>query len=107
MQNRECPYCHKRISIGRCLIYMYRGTNYSTRCNHCERMVKLKKEPISFVYCVCAGFLSIYLPMQFFLYFCDFPFFKSALFSLPIGILCVAVCILLTFKNIIFQRNEE
>lgn len=68
MKNRECPYCHKKVSLRKCIKYIIKGTKYSTTCNHCGQQLWLEKEPLPFMYCVSAGFFIMYLPMQFFLY---------------------------------------
>lgn len=102
---RECPYCHEIISLRRCLKYMYRGTNYTTVCNHCNRSVKLEKEPVPFIYCVVAGFLSIYLPMQVFLYVCKMSFVQSLIYSLPFIVACISVIIFLTFRRMRFSGD--
>ena len=106
MRNRECPYCHKEISLKRCFLYIYRGTNYPTRCNHCSHKVMLVREPVPFMYCVCAGFLSIYIPTSLFLYFYHFSFWKAALCSLPFALICFIVCVVLTFKRLFFKRTD-
>ena len=105
MKTRECPYCHQIISLKRCLKYIYRGTNYATICNHCNRSVKLEKEPIPFKYCVFAGFLSIYVPMQLFLYVCKMSFIQSLIYSLPIVVACISVVTFLTFRRIHFSGD--
>lgn len=66
MKNRECPYCHKKVSLRKCIKYIIKGTKYSTTCNHCGQQLWLEKEPLPFMYCVSAGFFIMYLPMQFF-----------------------------------------
>ncbi len=102
---RECPYCHGIISLRRCLKYIYRGTNYTTVCNHCNRSVKLAKEPIPFKYCVFAGFLSIYLPMNLFLYVYKMSFVDSLIYSLPFVVACILVVGILTFSKIRFSGD--
>lgn len=105
MKTRECPYCHQIISLKRCLKYIYRGTNYATICNHCNRSVKLEKEPMPFKYCVFVGFLSIYVPMQLFLYVCKMSFIQSLIYSLPIVVACISVVTFLTFRRIHFSGD--
>ena len=106
MKNRECPYCYKEISLKRCFLYIYRGTNYPTICNHCSHKIMLVREPVPFMYCVCAGFLSIYIPTSLFLYFYHFSFWKAALCSLPFALICFIVCVVLTFKRLFFKRTD-
>lgn len=77
MKNRECPYCHKKVSLRKCIKYIIKGTKYSTTCNHCGQQLWLEKEPLPFMYCVSAGFFIMYLPMQFFLYYCNLGFIDS------------------------------
>lgn len=105
MKTRECPYCHKIISLKRCLTFLFKGTNYTTTCNHCNRSVKLEKEPIPFMYCVFAGFLSIFLPMQLFLYVYKMSFVQSLLYSLPIVIACIFIVSFLTLRKMHFSGD--
>ena len=105
MENRECPYCHKKISLRNCVKYVYRGTAYSTTCNHCGNRVKLIKEPYPFMYAVFAGGLSAYLPMQFFLYIAKLTFVQSLLYTLPIALICLAVCIYFGFTRLYFRQD--
>ena len=86
MKNRECPYCHKKVSLRKCIKYIIRGTKYSTTCNHCGQQLWLEKEPLPFMYCVSAGFFIMYLPMQFFLYYRNLGFIDSVLYCLPIAV---------------------
>ena len=74
MKNRECPYCHKKVSLRKCIKYIIKGTKYSTTCNHCGQQLWLEKEPLPFMYCVYTGFFIMYLSMQFFLYYCNLGF---------------------------------
>lgn len=30
MKSRECPYCHKKVSLRKCIKYIIKGTKYST-----------------------------------------------------------------------------
>ena len=105
MGNRECPYCHKNISISRCSHYFLHGTNYSIRCNHCNQEVKLLKEPISFNYCFIIGFCISYGFMSFFLYFLKLDFIESLLYTLPIIIVFLLITMILTLKRIIFMKK--
>lgn len=106
LKTRECPYCHQIISLKRCIKYWFRGTNYSTTCNHCNNRVKLEKEPFPFMYSVFAGLLSIYLPMNYFLYFSKMPFLKSLLYSLPFVIGCLVVIAVLIPRRLFFKRDS-
>ncbi|EHO70214.1 hypothetical protein HMPREF9944_01421 [Segatella maculosa OT 289] len=106
MKNRECPYCHRKIALKRCLRYFYRGTNYATTCNHCGKEIRLTKEPVPFMYCFCAGILSAYVPSYFFLYRLHWPFLKAVLYDLPFLFLCTTACTILTFKRLFFKRTD-
>ena len=77
MKARECPYCHKRISIRKCTYYFWRGTRYTIHCNHCGQEVRPLKEPIPFNYTVVAGLLTSYISMEFFLYYIGLNFVDS------------------------------
>lgn len=105
MKSRECPYCHHTISIKRCLKYLLLGTNHATQCNHCNRSVKLEKEPIPFHYCVIAGFISMVAPMELFLYVGKLSFGRSLLYSLPFVLICILIIAILTLRRIYFKGN--
>ena len=107
MKNRECPHCHKKVSIRNCIKYILRGTNYSTTCNHCGRKLWLVKEPIPFMYCVFAGFLMMYLPMQYFLYYCEMDFLHSMLYCLPLAFITEVVCSILILCIIYFKKKKK
>ena len=49
-KNRECPYCHKKVSLWRCVDYkLYDGgKEYGTRCNHCGRQLTIKRASLNF-----------------------------------------------------------
>lgn len=49
-KNRECPYCHKIVSLWRCVDYkLYDGgKEYGTRCNHCGRQLTIKRASLNF-----------------------------------------------------------
>lgn len=104
MKNRECPYCHKKVSLKNCIKYVIRGTNYPTVCNHCGQQLWLRKEPLPFIYCVFAGFLMMYLPMQYFLYYCKMNFINSVLYCIPFAVITEAVCSLLILYRIFFRK---
>ena len=105
MNNRECPYCHHTISLKRCVKYWFRGTNYPTTCDHCNRSVKLEKEPFPFLYSVFAGLLSIYIPMNIYLYYYKLPFLQSLYYSLPFVIGCIIVISIITLNRLFFKKD--
>ena len=107
MKTRECPYCHQTISLERCVKYLFLGTNYPTTCNHCSHSVKLEKEPLPFMYCVFAGILSIYLPMNVFLYYFKLPFFQSLLLSLLFVIICIMIVNYLILCRLFFKKDID
>ena len=104
MKNRECPYCHKKVSFKKCIIYIIRGTNYPPECSHCGKQLWLEKEPIPFQYCVFAGFVIMYLSMEYFLYYCKMDFFHSMMFCLPIAILTEIICSAVILQRIYFKK---
>lgn len=104
MKKRECPYCHQMVSIKNCLKYILRGTNYSTRCNHCGRELWLVKEPVSFIKCVWAGFLTGYFSVMFCIYFCDMDYVSSLVYCLPLFVILIIAVIILTMKRIEFKK---
>lgn len=106
MKPRECPYCHKRISVLKCSYYFLRGTDYSIHCNHCHKEVWLAKEPIPFMYCVCVGFILAVIPMNFFLYYMKFDFLKSAICCLPIFAIAAFVIMIVILRKIKFAKKK-
>ncbi len=57
------------------------------------------------MFCVFAGFLSIVLPMQYFLYVSKMTFGQSLLYSLPFVVVCILVIGFLTFRKIRFTGD--
>lgn len=104
MKSRECPYCHKKVSLRKCIKYIIKGTKYSTICNHCGKQLWLEKEPLPFLYCVSAGFFIMYLSMQFFLYYCNLGFIDSVLYCLPIAVVSEAICSIVVLYRIYFTK---
>lgn len=100
---RVCPHCGKKISLRRCMDYILLGTSHGIACNHCNRMVWLRHEPIPFFLCVCIGAMSIIFPMDFFLYYMEYGFLKSLAFSLPIALLVFIVVTVLYMRRIEFR----
>lgn len=106
MKNRECPYCHQTVSLKRCLKYLLRGTDYDTLCDHCDRSIRLAKEPRpGFKYSFMASFLSIYIPMQVCLYAFNTTFVKALIYSLPFVIVCLSVSAYLTLRSLFFDGD--
>ena len=104
MKTRECPYCHKKVSISNCFKYIIRGTKYSTTCNHCEHEIWLEKEPLPFTYCVVVGFLIIYIPLQFCIYYLHMDFISSVIYCMPLAVIAEIASIILTLKRIYFKK---
>lgn len=100
---KTCPYCHNEIPFKKYKKYIWLGTKYPTKCDHCGRELYLEKEPIPFLYCVFAGFMSIYLPMQYFLYYCKYGFWESAGYSMIIFIPMLVIGTIIYLKNIKFK----
>ena len=106
MKNRGCPYCHETISLKRCMRYLLLGTDHYTVCNHCNRSVRLAKEPKpGFKYSFMFGFLSIYVPMQVSLLFFHTTFLEALLYSLPLFVVVIAVASFLTLRTIFFTGD--
>ena len=106
MNNRECPYCHQTVSLKRCLKYLMRGTDYDTVCDHCDRSIRLAKEPKpGFKYSFFVGFLSIYMPMQVCIYVFHTTFVDALICALPFVIVCIAVCAYLTLRSLSFSGD--
>lgn len=60
MKNRECPYCHKKVSLRKCIKYIIKGTKYSTTCNHCGQQLWVGKGTATFyVLCFCRFFYNV------------------------------------------------
>lgn len=104
MEVRECPYCHKKVSLRNCLKYILRGTGYPTTCNHCGRELWLAKEPMPFNYCVIAGFLLMYIPIQFCIYYCHMDLVTAVSYCWPIAVIAELVSIILTLRRIYFKK---
>ncbi len=104
LKARECPHCHRQVSLQVCSKYLLRGTNYTVRCNHCNTELALVKEPIPFNYCVMAGFLSGVIPAQYCLYILKMGLIQSMTYAIMLGLIAEIVCIMLTFKKIKFKR---
>jgi hypothetical protein len=106
MKNRECPYCHQTVSLKRCLKYLMRGTDYSTVCDHCDRSIRLAKEPKpGFKYSFVMGLLSIYLPMQTCLYVFHTTFVEALICALPFVFVSLAVAAYLTLRSLFFSGD--
>ncbi len=103
MGNRECPYCHQKVSLRRCLKYLLRGTAYTTTCNHCGRTLELEKEPLPFFYCVSAGFACGFIVMYYMLFMKHLTFGHAILYFIPIGIVLLIVVSCLTLNRIYFK----
>lgn len=105
MKARECPYCHKRISIRKCTYYFWRGTRYTIHCNHCGQEVRPLKEPIPFNYTVVAGLLTSYISMEFFLYYIGLNFVDSLIHCIPIFAFAMALVMIIVLGRIKFIQN--
>lgn len=103
MKARECPHCHKKISIRKCTIFFLRGTAYSIQCNHCNRTVSPLKEPIPMNACLIVGFFSVVAPMQFCLYYLHTSFTKALIYTLPIFLFVLVSSMILTIIKIKFK----
>jgi len=105
MEVRECPYCHKKVSLRKCSICFLRVTSNSIRCNHCNYSISLLKEPISVSACVAVGFLSMVIPMNFFLCYMHFSFGKALMYTFPIIVVEIILSMILTLRKIKFKRT--
>ena len=104
--NRECPHCHKIVSIRSSLYYFLRGTSYSIRCNHCHQKIKPEREPFPFYLSVCAGFFSVYLPTMYGIYILKKGFWDSALISIPFIVLLELIIGVLIIKRIKYIKSS-
>lgn len=102
--NRICPYCHKKVSAWKSSFYFLRGTDHSIKCNHCHQRIKLKKEPIPFMLCCWLGFLTMYLPIEIYLYIYDSGFWEAVLFALPFTITLLLLICIITLIRIQFTE---
>lgn len=103
LKERECPHCHGQVSLKVCRKYILRGTAYTVRCNHCNTELALVKEPIPFKWCPFMGFVSTAVPAEYFLFIRKLGFARSMTYAALIGIFCLGIIILLTFKRIRFK----
>lgn len=99
---RECPHCHKSISLRNTSIYLLRGTDYVIKCNHCLNNVKPKKEPMPFYISVLGGFLSVVIPIQFCLYYLKMDFLDSLLVASIFWLIWCIIVSLNTFTKITY-----
>lgn len=100
---RECPHCHRQVSIKVCSRYLLRGTAYTVYCNHCNTELALVREPVPFQWCTLAGFLSTVVPAEYFLYVQKLGLARSLSYAALIGILGVCIVSVLVFKGIRFR----
>ena len=101
---RECPHCHKSISLRNTSIYLLRGTKHIIRCNHCHNEVRPSKEPMPFNTSVVGGFLSVVIPLQICLYYFRIDFLGSLLIASIFWIFWCIIVSLCTFTRIEFTK---
>lgn len=104
LKSRECPNCHRLVSIKTCSTYFLHGTSRSVHCNHCDTELMLPKEPIPFKWCVFAGFVCGVVPAEYFLYIRQLGLSKSLLYATLIGLLGLVVCMILILNKIYFKK---
>lgn len=103
LKARECPHCHKMVSINVCSEYFLHGSAYVVQCNHCDTRLTLVKEPIPFKWCPFAGFLCGIIPAEYFLFIKKLGLVESLSYAAFIGILGLLVCMILTLTKIYFK----
>lgn len=103
LKARECPHCHRLVSLKICSKYLLRGTAYTIRCNHCNTELALQKEPIPFNLCSFIGLLSTVIPAVYFLFIIRLGFDKSILYAAIIGLFAVIIISILTFNRSYFK----
>ena len=101
---RECPHCRRQVSVEVCSKYFLRGTAYTVRCNHCDTELALIREPVPFKWCPLAGFLSVVIPGEYFLFVRHICLIKSLTYAALFGILTIGVIAFYTIKRIYFKR---
>ncbi len=100
---RECPHCHRKISIKNCSTYLLRGTATTIHCDHCNTELALIKEPIPFKWCPLIGFLSTFIPAEYFLFIKNLSFAKSMSYAAMIGVVAIIIIGVLTFRRSYFK----
>lgn len=103
LKARECPHCHRKVSINVCSEYFLHGTAYEVNCNHCNTRLTLTKEPIPFKWCPLAGFLCGIIPAEYFFFIRNLDLIQSLSYSAFIGALGILVCMILTLNKIYFK----
>lgn len=100
---RECPHCHRLVSIGTCSTYLLRGTAYTIHCDHCNTELALVKEPVPFKWCPLMGFLSGVIPAEYFLYIKNLGLARSLSYAAVFGVFGLAIIVVLTFQRSYFK----
>lgn len=103
LKARECPHCHRLVSIKVCSKYLLRGTAYTIHCNHCNTELALIKEPVPFKWCPFVGFISTAIPAEYFLLVQKLSLAKSLTYAATIGVLGIIIISGLTFKRSYFK----
>ncbi len=103
LKARECPHCHRLVSMKVCSKYILCGTAYTVCCNHCNTELALVKQPVPFQWCMFAGFLSTVIPAEYFLYVQNLGLARSLLYAALIGLLGVGIVSILVLKGIRFK----
>ncbi len=103
---RECPYCHRPVSLKVCAKYLLRGTAYTIRCNHCDTELALIREPIPFKWCCCAGFISTAIPAEYFLFIKRLGLIRSLGYAAVIGMIVLFIISVMILKNCRFKVTE-
>lgn len=103
LKARECPHCHRMVSIKTCSTYFLRGTAYHIRCNHCNAELALINEPVPFKWCPLIGYMSTVIPAVYFLFVRKFGFVESMSYAAIIGLLAVVTIAILTIEKCYFK----
>lgn len=59
MKSRECPYCHKKVSLRKCIKYIIKGTKYSTIVTIVGNNCGWKGTATFYLLCFCSFFYNV------------------------------------------------
>lgn len=108
MKNRECPCCHKQVSLRRCSSYFWKGvTPITMRCNHCHEEIRIVKNPVPLAFWVIGGVVMGNLP-SILTYFCfRHDFLKAILYSLPTWPIIISTLVVVSLMRMKFEKEDS
>lgn len=104
LKARECPHCHRIVSIGVCSAYFFHGTAYHIHCNHCDAELALVKEPVPFKWCPFIGLMSTTIPAVYFLFVLELGCGRSMSYAALIGLSAIIAIAGLTLDRCYLRK---